>query len=317
MKKVKSHFASILVNCFAKMFHYAVVIAGITLLSGCVESGVLAPRGEIAATELKLLIFSILLMLIVIIPVIIMAFWFARRYRAGGNAPYRPEWTHSTWLEIVWWSIPCAIILTLGTVTWYTTHSLDPYKPLVSDQKPVRIQVVALDWKWLFIYPDYRVAVMNEITIPTGKPIDFELTAAAPMNSFVIPQLGGQVYAMTGMTTALHLIANEPGVYRGFSANYTGKGFAEMQFNAHAVSEEEFAGWIRSAQQSKDVLNWDLFWNELAKPSISDPVKYFGKVDNSLFDDIVMSYMMPNYKPGMMQSHEAAMNVHQPSHQEG
>lgn len=283
------------------------------LLSGC-KSGILDPQGPVSAYELKLLIFATALMLLVIIPVIFLTLWFAWRYRASATrSKYRPNWCHSTSLEIVWWAIPCVIILVLAIVTWITTHSLNPYKPLVSDKKPVKIEVISLNWKWLFIYPQYHIATVNYIEIPTGRPINFRITSAAPMNSFFVPQLGGQIYAMTGMTTKLHLLAKHPGKYRGFSANYTGKGFAEMQFYTTATSQKNFEQWIEKAKKTKSALTWRYFWQTLVKPSINNPVTYYGSVQKNLFDDIVMSYMMPNYRPGMM---GMMMHHHDMSHAE-
>jgi cytochrome o ubiquinol oxidase subunit II len=262
-------------------------------LSGC-DSGVLNPKGEIAAAQLKLIIFSAEIMLLVVIPVIFMALWFGWRYREKNNAKYTPEWKHSTPLEIVWWTIPCIIILILGTVTWRTSHSLDPYKPLDSKVKPVVIEVVSMDWKWLFIYPEYKIATINYLKLPAGTPIDFKITAASPMNSFIIPQLGGQIYAMTGMTTQLHLIANDEGTYRGLATNYTGVGFAGMHFETETTSPETFSRWVKTIQEMPDQLTPTVFWDRLMPKSISDPASYFGHVDDGLFDGIVMHYMMPN-----------------------
>ncbi|WED42391.1 ubiquinol oxidase subunit II [Legionella cardiaca] len=262
-------------------------------LNGC-HSGAIAPRGQIAATELKLIIFSIKLMLIVVIPVIFMACWFGWRYREGSNSKYTPEWNHSTILEIVWWTIPCIIILILGTVTWKTTHSLDPYKPLDSQIKPVTVEVVSLDWKWLFIYPEHQIATLNYLKIPADTPINFKITAASPMNSFIIPQLGGQIYAMTGMKTQLHLIADNPGNYRGLATNYTGIGFAEMSFNTEVTSHEDFINWVNSIKSKPNQLTSAVFWEQLAPKSINVSPRYFGSVDAGLFDSIIMHYMMPD-----------------------
>ncbi|MDF1757590.1 MAG: ubiquinol oxidase subunit II [Legionellaceae bacterium] len=271
----------------------AVLISIIMLaLCGC-DSGALDPKGKIAAEELKLIIFSAEIMLLVVIPVIFMALWFGWRYREKNNAKYTPEWKHSTALEVVWWTIPCIIILILGTVTWKTSHSLDPYKPLESKVKPIQVEVVSLDWKWLFIYPEYKIATVNYLKVPVGTPINFKITAASPMNSFLIPQLGGQIYAMTGMTTKLHLIADQEGTYRGLATNYTGIGFSGMHFDTESTSPEEFAAWVRKTQEVPDSLTSKVFWENLMQKSIDDPVSYFGHVDNGLFDDIVMHYMMP------------------------
>jgi len=262
-------------------------------LSGC-HSGALAPKGQIAADELKLIIFSAEIMLLVVIPVILMSLWFGWRYREKNNAKYKPEWTHSTILEIFWWTIPILIIVVLGTVTWKTTHSLDPYKPIHSPVKPVVVEVVSLDWKWLFIYPDYKIATINYLHLPVNTPIDFKITAASPMNSFIIPQLGGQIYAMTGMLTQLHLIANETGIYRGLATNYTGAGFSGMHFNTDVTSPEEFAKWVEKTQKTSGKLTKSDFWKKLMKKSINNPVVYFSDVEEGLFENIIRHYMMPS-----------------------
>ena len=263
------------------------------LLNGC-HSGAIDPKGQVATAELKLIIFSVKLMLLVVVPVIVMACWFGWRYREGSNATYRPEWNHNTIVEIVWWTIPITIILILGTVTWKTTHSLDPYKPIDSQIKPVTIEVVSLDWKWLFIYPELKIATLNYLNIPAGTPINFKITAASPMNSFIIPQLGGQIYAMTGMKTQLHLIADTPGEYRGLATNYTGIGFAGMHFITEVTSPQDFTNWVNSIKETPARLTSAVFWDELALKSIDDPVRSFGNVDADLFDNIIMHYMMPN-----------------------
>ena len=271
----------------------ALLAMALLLLNAC-HSGAVDPKGQVATAELKLMIFSVELMLLVVIPVIFMACWFGWRYREGNNAKYRPEWKHSTILEIVWWTIPVIIILILGTETWKTTHSLDPYKPLDSQTKPVTVEVVSLDWKWLFIYPESKIATINYLKIPAGTPINFKITAASPMNSFIIPQLGGQIYAMTGMKTQLHLIADAPGIYRGLATNYTGIGFAGMHFITEVTSPEDFTGWINSVKKTPAQLTSAVFFDELLPKSINAPVRYFGRVDADLFDSIIMHYMMPH-----------------------
>lgn len=306
MMKVINLVSKFLVKSGLRNMSGVLLVAMLFVLSGChFDSGALAPRGPIAAKELHLIDFAVGLMLIVVIPTIFMALWFGWRYREKNNAKYSPEWTHSTLLEIVWWSIPIAIILVLGTVTWKTTHSLDPYKPLDSQVKPIEVDVISLDWKWLFIYPEYKIATVNYLRIPVGTPIDFKITAAAPMNSFSIPQLGSQIYAMTGMTTQLHLQADVPGTYRGFGANYTGIGFSDMKFMVDATSSENFNNWVKSTQALPDKLTMDVFWNQLVPKSINDPVRYFGKAEPGLFDNVVMSYMMPNMKDTIAQSEQA------------
>lgn len=304
LSKIVSRYLSF-VRC---ILSFSFILLASFMLSGCELGGILTPRGPIAETELKLLVFAIALMLLVVVPVIFLAFWFAWRYRANGDGCYKPEWSHSTKLEIVWWGIPCIIIIILATVTWFTTHSLDPFKPLNSNKKPITIETIALDWKWLFIYPDYGIATINTIHIPIDRPINFKVSAAAPMNSFIIPQLGGQIYAMTGMETQLHLSANQPGTYRGFSANYTGAGFAEMQFYTKAVSEDDFLAWVRKVKRSSQQLTWESFWNKWVKQSENVPPTYFGRVDANLFDDVIKHYNLPNYQPRMGKSAQLSIN---------
>src|SRR5579885_452134 len=190
------------------------------LLSGC-ELAVLNPKGVIAAQEVKIMLISAALMLIVVLPVIFLALFFSWRYREGNrNAKYAPEWAHSTVLELIWWSIPCAIIAILGIITWHSSHTLDPFRPLNAAGKTqtMTIQAIALEWKWLFIYPEQNIATINYLQIPAGVPVRFEITSEGPMNSLLIPQLAGQVYAMAGMQSRLHLIADEVGDYQGFSS---------------------------------------------------------------------------------------------------
>ncbi len=280
----------------------SLMAAVLLMLAGC-DSGAISPKGLIATEELKLSIFAIELMLIVVIPVIFMAFWFGWRYREGRNGKYSPEWCHSTILELIWWSIPITIIAILGTATWKTTHDLDPYKPLVSEKKPVKVEVISLDWKWLFIYPEYQIATINYMKLPVNTPVDFRITAASPMNSFIIPQLGGQIYAMTGMKTELHLIADALGDYRGLATNYTGIGFSEMNFNTEVVSDEAFADWVSSVKKTSEKLSSSIFWDQLVPPSIKVPTKDFGDVEPGLFDGVVMRYMMPHEAHHVM--HEA------------
>jgi cytochrome o ubiquinol oxidase subunit II len=254
---------------------------------------VLNPSGIIAEQQRDLLITATLLMLIVIIPVFIMVFAFAWRYRAENTkAAYTPDWDHNKAAEAVWWGIPCLIILVLAVITWKSSHSLDPYKSLAADNEQMTIQVVALPWRWLFIYPDHNIATVNYVQFPVDKAVKFEITADAPMNSFWIPQLGGQVYAMAGMVTKLHLRADKTGEFAGSSANLSGEGFAGMKFTAKASTESEFLAWVEQTKQSTSALNKSAY-NELAKPSSESAVQYFGSVDDQLSHHIVMKYMAP------------------------
>ena len=267
------------------------LLAAITL-SSC-KMAVLEPKGLIAYDERSLIFIAIALMLIIVIPVFVMTFIFVYKYRDGKNARYEPTWSHSTMLEIIWWTVPCIIIGILATITWISTHKLDPYKALDSDVPPVTIQVIALDWKWLFIYPKENIATINYIKLPINTPINFKITADAPMNSFWIPQLGGQIYAMTGMQTQLHLIANNVGDYDGSSASYSGAGFSGMKFIANVSSKEEFTTWVNAVKQTNHVLTANEY-KQLVKPSQNVPVIHYSSVRKNLYEDIMMKFMMPD-----------------------
>ena len=224
------------------------VLIGAAALSGCSE-GVLDPKGPIAAAERQILFNSLAIMLVIVIPTILatlgVAYWFRS---SNPRAHYQPGFTYSGRLEMLVWSIPIMTVLLVGGVAWVGSFDLDPRKPIASTEKPVRVQVVSLDWKWLFIYPDQGIATVNQLTVPVGRPISFELTSSGVMNSFFVPQLGGQIYTMAGMVTRLHLQADHAGTYRGLSANYSGSGFADMRFNVDAVPPRILQiGWIRRA----------------------------------------------------------------------
>lgn len=269
------------------------MVGMLLLLTGCDTPIVLNSKGSVGVREVQLIHDAVLLMLIVVVPVIIMTIVFAWKFRAGNKkAYYAPNFHHSNAIEAAVWFIPIMIILVLATITWRTTHDLDPYKPIESNNKPLTIEVVALDWKWLFIYPEQNIATVNFVEFPADRPISFKITADAPMNAFQIPQLGGQIYAMAGMQTKLHLIANEPGDYFGRAVNYSGRGFSGMQFVARATSDEDFGKWVKSIQQGKDKLSADEY-KRLAAPSEDDPVKTYSSVQTHLFDNIIMKFMMP------------------------
>ena len=268
----------------------ALTLFATALLSGC-NMTLLDPKGQVGVDEKNLIITSTLLMLIVVIPVIVLTLYFAWKYRESNTeATYMPNWSYSHRIEAVVWGIPCAIILVLGIITWKTTHELDPYRPLDSNVKPVTIEVVALDWKWLFIYPDQHIATINEIAFPTDVPVNFKITSDSVMNAFFIPALGTQIYAMAGMQTQVNLIANQPGVYDGLSANFSGAGFPDMKFQAHAGSKADFDAWVAKVQASTNKLGLDNY-NELAKPTEKDPVKYFSGVEPVLYAAILDKYM--------------------------
>ncbi|SDR41982.1 ubiquinol oxidase subunit II [Paraburkholderia tuberum] len=260
------------------------------LLSGCSNLDILNPKGRVGLAERDLIATSVWAMLIVVVPVILMTLFFAWRYRASNsNAEYRPGWTHSTAIEIAVWTIPALIVLFLAVLTWKSTHELDPYRPLESQVKPINVEVVALDWKWLFIYPDLGIASVNQLAIPVGTPVNFRITSDTVMNSFFIPQLGGQIYAMAGMQTRLHLIADHAGDYAGTSANFSGKGFSDMKFRTLATSPEDFNAWVAKVRASSDRLDMDRY-HAVSEPSEKDPVRYFSTVDPKLFNNIIARY---------------------------
>lgn len=253
----------------------------------------LSPKGIIGLKQRNLLFTATLLMLIVVIPVFIFTFAFIWKYRhQNKGAKYTPDWEHSHLAEALWWGIPFLIIIVLAVITWKSSHDLSPYKPIVNGEKPIEVQVVALQWKWLFIYPEYEIATVNYIAFPEKTPIHFQITADAPMNSFWIPQLGGQIYAMPGMRSTLYLIADEKGIYRGCSANLSGTGFAGMSFNAEAMTKDGFKNWVKSANKSPKSLTM-AHYNRLVKPSQYDPVALYQLKAKDLFDHIIMKYNMP------------------------
>lgn len=269
------------------------VLSGLHFLSSH-DIVVLNPKGLIAMKQRDLIIIASLLMLIVVIPVFILTWLFAYKYRAGSKAKYTPDWHHSYIAETLWWSVPFLIIVVLAAITWKSSHELSPFKPIDAGKKQLEIQAVALDWKWLFIYPEQGIATINFIQFPEKMPLSFEITADAPMNSFWIPQLGGQIYAMPAMKTKLHLIANEIGSFRGSSANLSGKGFAGMVFTAESTSQEDFDRWVKSVKQSSRSLTFDEY-HRLALPSEYHPVTTYVLAEENLFDHIVMKYGMPGH----------------------
>src|SRR5437660_5027284 len=242
------------------------VLIGAATLSGCTE-GILDPKGPIAAAERQILFNSLGIMLAIVIPTILatlgVAYWFRS---SNKRARYLPDFEYSGRLEMLVWSIPAMTVLLVGGVAWVGSHDLDPRKPIASTIKPFTVQVVSLDWKWLFIYPDQGVATVNQLTIPIGKPVSFELTSSGVMNSFFVPQLGSQIYSMAGMTTRLYLQADHPGTYRGLSAQFSGDGFADMRFNVEAVPAEGFAQWVAATRSAGPLLDAQAY-ADLARPS--------------------------------------------------
>ena len=270
------------------------VLPGLLLLGGC-QAVLLSPSGDVALQQRNLMLASVALMLIIIIPVMGLIVFFAWRYRASNKeATYDPEWNHSLSLEVVIWTAPLLIVVAIGALTWLHTHLLDPYRPIrrtsaerlaPPTQRPLEVQVVALDWKWLFFYPEYGIASLNEMAAPVDRPIAFRLTATHVMNSFYVPALAGQIYAMPGMETKLHAVINEAGTFKGFSANYSGAGFSRMHFTFHGFDEAAFAQWVAKVKSEGTSLDRDSYAG-VEKPSEGDPVRYFSPVENGLFKAI-------------------------------
>lgn len=277
---------------------FAVVLAtGLIVLAVVAMQGhsfaVLNPSGLVADRERRLIYITLLLSLIVVIPVFIMTFVIVWRYREHKQAEYRPDWGGNKLIESVWWGVPMAIITILAVITWQSSHQLDPFRhDVAKTDKNIDIQVVALQWKWLFIYPDQNIATINYVQIPEHTLVHFEVTADAPMNSFWIPELGGQIYAMPGMSTQLHLIADKPGEYRGSSANLSGSGFAGMHFMARATSSDEFDQWVREAKAGSRVLTAKDY-GRLAQPKPSSAMQTYAAADDGLYAKILDKYMVP------------------------
>ncbi len=252
----------------------------------------LSPKGSIAQQQKNLIVGAVLLMLIIVIPVFILLFVILLKYKKGSNAQYSPDTESTPLTTALLWVLPAAIIFAVSILNWKSAHTLDPYKPIASNQKPITIQVVALQWKWLFIYPESNIATVNFVEFPENTPINFELTADAPMNSFWIPELGGQMYAMAGMSTQLHLIADKPGEFKGSAADISGKGFAGMRFIAKSTSQKDFDLWLQTVKLSEKILTMETY-NELVKPSENNPKTVYSRVNENLYNNIMMKYMTP------------------------
>jgi cytochrome o ubiquinol oxidase subunit II len=272
------------------------VLIPLVLLTAC-HAVVLDPSGYIAEQQRNLLLASTGLMLLVVIPVIALTILFAWRYRAGNrHATYQPDWDHSIYLELLIWAIPLLIIICLGALTWVGTHLLDPYRPLNlksangQSAEPLVVDVVALDWKWLFIYPQYGIATVNDLAAPLNQPIEFHITSSTVMNSFYIPALAGQIYAMPGMQTRLNAVINKPGDYAAFSANYSGAGFSGMHFVFHGMAEADFKHWLSQARDG--ALDRDAYLH-LAQPSEHEPIHRYKTVAPDLFNAILRECVRP------------------------
>ncbi len=267
-----------------------ILLLPLLFLSAC-KAEVLAPTGDVAAQQRDLLVISTLLMLIIIIPVMVLTVWFAWRYRESNTkAVYRPNWDHSTKLELIIWAVPLLIVVSLGALTWVGTHLLDPYRPLarvsadkaIGQEEPLQVQVVALDWKWLFIYPQYGVASVNELAVPVDRPVQFTLTSSSVMNAFYIPAMAGMIYAMPGMQTTLHGVFNAEGTYQGLASHYSGAGFSGMRFKAKATDAAGFDTWIAGARAASKTLDRPAYL-QLEQPSENVKPDLYASVDPELF----------------------------------
>jgi cytochrome o ubiquinol oxidase subunit 2 len=278
-------------------FQGLLFLCATVFLGGCSKVVLFDPKGPIGESERFLILLAIGLMLIVVLPVHVMAFLFSRRYRASNpGATYTPQWSYSVKIDLVIWLVPVAIVMALGVLAWRESHRLNPYRPIYSSIKPIRIEAVSLDWKWLFIYPDHNIATVNQLVFPAKVPLSFRITSDTVMTSFFIPQLGSQIYAMAGMQTRLHLMAEEAGVYWGQNQQFSGRGFADMNFRAIALSGEEFQGWLQRARESPDTLDLARF-EDLEKPTVGYPVTFFSEIKLDLFDYIIRKYI-PSMKAG-------------------
>jgi len=273
-------------------------------LAGC-DMVVMNPTGDVARQQADLVLWSTGLMLLIIVPVMALTVLFAWRYRAGNEAAeYKPDWDHSTGLELIIWSAPLLIIIALGALTWVGTHTLDPYRPigrlasgraLPAGQKPLEVQVVSLDWKWLFIYPEQGIATVNELVLPVDRQVRFRLTSSYVMNTFYVPTMAGMIYTMPGMETKLHAVLNRPGRYEGFSAHYSGAGFSDMRFPVLATDAGGFDRWaamIRQGQGGQGALQAARYL-QLEKPSEKVPAMRFASVQPGLFDRVVQMCVKP------------------------
>ncbi len=269
------------------------------------------PSGDIALQQRNLLIAATLMMLLIVVPVMVATVIIALRYRHDKHATYAPDWDHSTQLELVIWAVPLVIIVAIGAMTWIGTHTLDPYRPIarISATEPLppdtpvlTIEVVSLDWKWLFIYPDYGIAAINQLAVPVDTPIQFKLTSETVMNSFFVPAMAGQIMVMAGMETKLAGIINEEGDFKGLSANYSGAGFSDMHFRFLGKSPEDFDAWVKQVKSAGSALDRDEYL-KLAKPFVIDQVNYYAPVSPDLYHAIVNRCVAP----GQMCMHETMM----------
>ncbi|MDG2046777.1 MAG: COX aromatic rich motif-containing protein [Halioglobus sp.] len=259
-------------------------------VTAAASNGFINPAGPIAEALRDHLIFIVVVMAVVIVPLFIALPWTLWRYRLRTKSgSYQPNWEFSWPLEILIWGLPAVIVVILGWNLWHQSYELDPYKPLAATEAPLEIQAIALDWKWVFIYPEQNIASVNEVMIVAGRPVHFSLTSGTVMQSFMIPRLGGQIYTMAGMVTQMNLLASEPGQFRGLNTQYNGMGFANQKFMANAVSQTDFDAWATKMSDSKPPLN-SAAWALLAKPSVLPAPQSFGSVAEGLFTGVIAGF---------------------------
>ena len=276
-------------------------LLALLLLAGC-SGGVLDPQGPIGAANAKILLNALAIMLVIVVPTIIAALAFAWWFRASNTrARYQPEFVYSGGIEMVVWGIPILVIMFLGGLIWIGSHDLDPFKPIASPNKPIEVQVVSLDWKWLFIYPDQGVASVNELVVPAGVPVHFSLTSASVMNMFFVPRLGSMIATMNGMVTQLHLAADKPGEFYGQSAQFSGDGFSDMNFIVRAVPQDQFAQWVAGARQAGPALDRASYMTLSQQSSNVRPFTY-RQIDPMLFNAVVTQELPPAPGPNAGQA---------------
>ncbi|AZP36378.1 Cytochrome bo(3) ubiquinol oxidase subunit 2 precursor [Candidatus Annandia adelgestsuga] len=273
----------------SKLKNYLFLPIIILLVNFSTKYYILNPKGQIAFEQSKLIFVSFLIMLIIVVPVILMSIIFLYKYseKNYNHKNYKPNWDNSKNIEIVTWTVPIIIVFFLSIITWNSTHKLDPYKPIISNTKTMDIEAISLDWKWIFLYPKQNIASVNELAIPINTPIHFIITSSSVMNSFFIPKLGSQMYAMAGMKTQLYLISNKPGIYTGFSSNYSGVGFSNMKFKVISCKNMNyFNKWLKKVRRSLNYLDAVNLMQE-SIPSIDHQIEYFNKCESGLFNRLI------------------------------
>lgn len=310
-----------------KNFKGALLFLLTIFFTGCKKMVVLDPKGPVGIEQAFLIKVSFFLMLIVVLPVFVMVIWFSVRYRASNKkATYKPKWAHSNKIEAVVWGVPIAIIVALGYLTWESTHELNPYKPLESVNKPLKIDVISTDSDWLFVYPEYGIASINKLVFPVNTPLNFRLTSGSVMTSFFIPALGSQMYSMAGMQTKLHLMANEVGVFEGKNMEYSGNGYAGMHFKAISTTHQNFEDWLKEVKESPDTLSLKKFNQINQMFNFNHPVASYSSVEPNLFNKVMMKNMqwmsMPEHHDMMKEmegepSEQMHMNMHKHDHGSG